>query len=139
MAAEYTLTDNWTLFGRSKICSMCNTRIRRAFFVPVPVSMAESASMSALALARTANLDKNRGGNVNKPDDQPDLLAGYFADTETAWSIGSFGVIAEFMRDADEDCRLSQRADGAIAAVTARGGLRLRSAQQDAPVRLGIC
>jgi hypothetical protein len=39
---------------------------------------------------------------VSKPDYQLDLLADRFADADTAWSIGSFGAIAEFMRDADE-------------------------------------
>jgi hypothetical protein len=61
---------------------------------------------------------------VNKPDDQVDLLAGHLSDADTAWSIGTFGAIAEFTRDADEAVAL-ERIDGAIAAVTARGGLRL--------------
>ena len=86
--------------------------------------MAESASTWRLVVGETANLDQNRGGNVNKPEDHLGLLAVHFADTDTAWSIGSFGVIAEFMRDADEDVAL-QRADGAMSAITARGGLRL--------------
>jgi hypothetical protein len=70
---------------------------------------------------------------VNKADDQPELLAGDFFDTDTAWSIGSFGAIAEFMRHADEDVAL-QRADGAIAAVTARGGLRIAADEKMRPV-----
>jgi hypothetical protein len=70
---------------------------------------------------------------VNKADDQLDLLAGHFADIDTAWSIGSFGVIAEFMRDADEDVAL-QRADGAMSAITARGGLRIEAHDAMRPV-----
>ena len=70
---------------------------------------------------------------MNKPDDQPDLLAGHLSDAETAWSIGSFGAIAEFMRDADEDVVLD-RVGGAIAAVTARGGLRIVAHEKMRPV-----
>jgi hypothetical protein len=70
---------------------------------------------------------------VNKADGQLDLLAGQFADTDTAWSIGSFGVIAEFMRDAGEDVAL-QRADGAMSAITARGGLRIEAHDAMRPV-----
>jgi len=39
-----------------------------------------------------------------------DFLAGQLADTETAWSLGSFGAIAEFMRDADEAAVLDRGA-----------------------------
>jgi hypothetical protein len=34
-------------------------------------------------------------------DDFAELIRERLADTETAWSIGGFGAIAEFMRDAD--------------------------------------
>ena len=47
------------------------------------------------------------------------------ADAETAWSVGSFGAIAEFMRDVDEAMAI-KRGTGSITAATARGGLRLR-------------
>jgi hypothetical protein len=46
-------------------------------------------------------------------------------DAETTWSVGSFGAIAEFMRDANEEMML-ERGNGRISAVTARGGLRIR-------------
>ena len=82
---------------------------------------------------RNANFDQNRGANVNKSDDQLDLLAGHLSDADTAWSIGSFGAIAEFMRDADEDVIL-ERVRGAIAAVTVRGGLRIVAHEKMRPV-----
>ena len=70
---------------------------------------------------------------MNKPEDHLGLLAGHFADTDTAWSIGSFGVIAEFMRDADE--RHSWPAWAARSpAVTARGGLRIEAHDAMRPV-----
>ena len=43
---------------------------------------------------------------------------------ETAWSVGSFGAVAEFIRDSDEPVTF-QRSDVALAAVTARGGVRV--------------
>jgi hypothetical protein len=39
---------------------------------------------------------------ANKAIDLFDLLAGHVFDADTAWSVGTFGAIAEFMRDADE-------------------------------------
>jgi hypothetical protein len=53
-----------------------------------------------------------------------DFLAEQAADCEVAWSLGTFGAIAEFTRDADEPVVLD-RADGSISAVTARGALRI--------------
>ncbi|CAO3426088.1 DUF6925 family protein [Azospirillum doebereinerae] len=58
------------------------------------------------------------------------LLRHGVADPATAWSLGSFGAVAEFMRDADEPVRLLD--DGmalkgtVLEARTARGGLRVR-------------
>ena len=123
----------WPLNIRLPIIGPCsphrefvhNTRIRRAFFVPY--LWRSPPRCRRIVLGETANLDQSRGGNVNKPDDQPDLLAGHLSDAETAWSIGSFGAIAEFMRDADEDVVLD-RVGGAIAAPRAGacGSLRTR-------------
>jgi hypothetical protein len=70
---------------------------------------------------------------VNEPDDQLDFLAAHLSDADTAWSIGTFGAIAEFMRDADEEVAL-ERVDGAVAAVTARGGLRIVAHEVMRPV-----
>ena len=53
-----------------------------------------------------------------------DFLAGQLADTETGWSIGTFGAIAEFTRDAGEPALLD-RTDQAVSVVTAKGGLRI--------------
>src|SRR5262245_20134857 len=46
------------------------------------------------------------------------------ADPRTNWSLGTFGAIAEFARDADEPLTLS-RSDFALAAMTGRGGIRI--------------
>jgi hypothetical protein len=62
-----------------------------------------------------------------------DLLAGHVFDADTAWSIGTFGAIAEFMRDADEGVAIRQDS-GAISAVTARGALRIEAHDQMRPV-----
>jgi hypothetical protein len=56
--------------------------------------------------------------------DLMDVLAEQAADSEVAWSLGTFGALAEFMRDAGEPVVLG-RDDGAVSAVTARGGLRI--------------
>jgi hypothetical protein len=53
-----------------------------------------------------------------------DVLAEQLADAETTWSLGTFGAIAEFVRDADEPVTLRGEA-GAVSAVTARGGVRI--------------
>jgi alcohol dehydrogenase (cytochrome c) len=46
-----------------EICSMCNTRIRRAFFVPASASMAESRlDVGALSWTRPPILAKTAGG-----------------------------------------------------------------------------
>jgi hypothetical protein len=56
--------------------------------------------------------------------DLMEVLAEQAADSEVAWSLGTFGALAEFMRDADEPVVLA-RDDGAVSAVTPRGGLRI--------------
>jgi hypothetical protein len=53
------------------------------------------------------------------------VLAAHFADPATSWSVGTFGVIAEFMRDPDELVVL-ESTDVALSAVTDRGGIRIR-------------
>jgi Family of unknown function (DUF6925) len=57
-------------------------------------------------------------------DDVVDFLAGRLADTETGWSVGTFGAIAEFTRDAREPASLDRTA-ASVAVVTARGGMRI--------------
>jgi hypothetical protein len=53
-----------------------------------------------------------------------EFLAAQMADPWTNWSLGTFGAIAEFTRDADEPLILS-RSDAVFAAVTGRGGIRI--------------
>jgi len=53
-----------------------------------------------------------------------DLLLGRLADIEVGWSLGTFGAIAEFTRDAGEPAAI-HRADRTIAVTTGRGGLRI--------------
>jgi hypothetical protein len=55
-----------------------------------------------------------------------EFLAAQMSDHETNWSMGTFGAIAEFARDPDEAVVLS-RGDNSIAAVTARGGIRIEA------------
>ena len=52
------------------------------------------------------------------------FLADQLADCETHWSLGTFGALAEFTRNADEPVTMAHDA-GALSAVTARGGIRL--------------
>jgi hypothetical protein len=58
--------------------------------------------------------------------DQLDFLARQLADIESGWSVGTFGAIAEFTRDAGEQAELCQSRT-AISVVTARGGLSITS------------
>jgi hypothetical protein len=54
-----------------------------------------------------------------------DLLQQEIANPDTQWSLGTFGAIAEFARDPDEEVALTQSAE-TIAAVTPRGGIALK-------------
>jgi hypothetical protein len=65
--------------------------------------------------------------------DLVEFLAEQVADSEVAWSLGTFGAIAEFTRDADEPVVLD-RADGSISAVTARGALRITQHPKIRPI-----
>jgi hypothetical protein len=60
-----------------------------------------------------------------------DILRHYARDSETSWSCGSFGAIAEFARDTGEDAAISE--DG-LTVVTARGGVRLTPIADIRPV-----
>ena len=62
--------------------------------------------------------------HVRGSDELHALFAAHIADSGTSWSVGTFGAIAEFHRDADEPVEV--RNEGStFSAVTARGGLRL--------------
>jgi Family of unknown function (DUF6925) len=58
-----------------------------------------------------------------------EFLFAQMADHEASWSLGTFGAIAEFARKPDEPVEFS-RADAALAAVTARGGIRIAPREQ---------
>jgi uncharacterized protein DUF6925 len=68
--------------------------------------------------------DIRRRNTVNEGASHLAFLAAQMADHESNWSLGTFGAIAEFARDPDEPVALS-RDDAAVAAVTARGGIRV--------------
>src|SRR5882724_9776530 len=53
-----------------------------------------------------------------------DLISDQLADPEAHWSLGTFGAIAEFVRDADEPAEIAQTEETAFV-VTPRGGIRL--------------
>jgi hypothetical protein len=53
-----------------------------------------------------------------------DLLQREISNPDTQWSLGTFGAIAEFSRDHDEQVRLVQSAE-AVSAVTPRGSIAL--------------
>lgn len=53
-----------------------------------------------------------------------EFLAAQADDSEVAWSLGTFGAIAEFTRDADEAVTVD-RDDQTISMVTPRGALRI--------------
>jgi hypothetical protein len=55
-----------------------------------------------------------------------ELIADQLADPEAQWSLGTFGAIAEFMRDADEPAEIVREAHS-ISVVTPRGGIRLEA------------
>lgn len=55
------------------------------------------------------------------------LLADLLADPANGWSIGSFGAIGEFMRDADEPAAI-RRDEARVEIVTARGAIRVEEA-----------
>jgi hypothetical protein len=59
---------------------------------------------------------------MNNPNTK--FLLGQMSDASVSWSIGSFGAIAEFMRDPDEPVELLS-GDHSVAAITPRGGIRI--------------
>ena len=54
-----------------------------------------------------------------------EFLAGQMINAETQWSLGTFGAIAEFMRDLDEPFAF-QRGKASLTITTARGGMRIK-------------
>lgn len=68
----------------------------------------------------------------SSPDAVPDLLREALADPGTAWSLGSFGAIAEFMRDPDEG--ISALPDDRLGMATERGAIALSACPDLRPV-----
>jgi hypothetical protein len=60
------------------------------------------------------------------------LLMRYLRDTDAGWSCGAFGAIAEFARSPDEPVRFEQ--ENGIAAVTARGAIRIAADPAPRPI-----
>jgi hypothetical protein len=52
------------------------------------------------------------------------LILDALEDASCAWSVGTFGAIGEFERDADEDCSF-RRGSSDVEIVTRRGGIRV--------------
>ncbi|MGC2712617.1 MAG: hypothetical protein WA366_04490 [Pseudolabrys sp.] len=59
---------------------------------------------------------------MNPEESLSEFFDNQMKDPNTAWSVGSFGAIAEFMRDPDEPVTF-RRNGTARSAVTARGGV----------------
>lgn len=57
-----------------------------------------------------------------------DLIADLACDPAHGWSMGTFGVVAEFVRDADEPATVTREANR-LEIITSRGGLRVAPSQ----------
>jgi hypothetical protein len=57
---------------------------------------------------------------ITAPATAIDLLHREIANPDTQWSLGTFGAIAEFVRDRDEPVRLTRSDDG-VSATGDRG------------------
>ncbi|OAH25192.1 hypothetical protein AX289_30955 [Methylorubrum populi] len=68
----------------------------------------------------------------SRADAVSDLLREALADPGTAWSLGSFGAIAEFMRDPDEG--ISALTDDRLGMATERGAIALSACPDLRPV-----
>jgi hypothetical protein len=102
-------------------------RPRECYVEPFPcrtTGLLFSAIVPAAALL-CARVSREPKCDMKSSQTPLEFLDQELADAETAWSVGSFGAIAEFMRDADEVTAI-ERGNSGIAAVTARGGLRVQ-------------
>jgi hypothetical protein len=61
------------------------------------------------------------------PTDHNELLAQALRDTGNGWSVGTFGAVAEFMRDRGEPHSWFSAPGDCTQIMTARGGIRVRS------------
>jgi hypothetical protein len=96
---------------------------------------AEQSVINQTAAARAPPASSPTRGrrNVTRVPSLLDFLAEQLADTQTAWSVGTFGAVAEFTRNAAEAATLDLGPD-AISAVTARGGLRIEAHRELRPI-----
>jgi len=62
-----------------------------------------------------------------------ELIEAQIADPDAQWSLGTFGAIAEFMRDAAEPAEIDH-AEQSFSVVTPRGGLRIEARPDLRPV-----
>lgn len=63
---------------------------------------------------------------MTRTSDVRDFVAEQLANSDSHWSVGTFGAIAEFMRDQGEPVRAT-RIDVSHSVVTERGGIRIDS------------
>lgn len=63
---------------------------------------------------------------MTRASDVRDFVAEQLATPDSHWGLGTFGVIAEFMRDRGEPARAT-RTDASHSVVTERGGIRIDS------------
>lgn len=61
------------------------------------------------------------------------LIDQMLADPRHGWSIGTFGAVAEFMRDDEEEARVTRDGD-AISIVTPRAGIRVSPLEELRPI-----
>ena len=67
------------------------------------------------------------------PADTFEFIVSQLADVDAQWSLGTFGAIAEFMRDADEPAEIV-RGELSAFVITPRGGIRLLAHPEIRPV-----
>ena len=70
---------------------------------------------------------------MSEKADLLNYLVDHLTNVETVWSVGTFGAIAEFTRDAEEMAALDRAAD-AISVMTARGGIRIEAHEALRPI-----
>lgn len=70
---------------------------------------------------------------MTRGPDLMEVVADRLADSETTWSVGTFGAIAGFSRDAGEAATLA-REPRVASVVTARGGIRLAISEAVRPI-----
>jgi Family of unknown function (DUF6925) len=63
---------------------------------------------------------------MTRASDVRDFVAEQLATPDGHWGLGTFGAIAEFMRDRGEPVRAT-RTDASHSVVTERGGIRIDS------------